>query len=221
MFWLILPKMLIIIESKLKFWGRISGDYYLWAQKELVDVAKSAWDESVALKAVGLIGLDNQVGLVDIAKSARSESVALKAVGLIGFDALEVLVDIAENTNHSKVKVEVLLGRISGDYYLWAQKELVDVAKSARSESVALKAVGLIGLDNQVGLVDVAKNASNFNVAMMAFRGIGLDNQVGLVDVAKNASNFNVAMMGFGEIGLDNQAVWLMLPRMRLILMLL
>ena len=92
------------------------------------------------------------------------------------------------------------MGRISGDFYAWAQNELVDVAKTARSESVAMKAFGKIGLEKPDVFVDIAKNAGNLHVALAAFDKISPDNQDGLVDVARYSRHDDVIKKAFDKI---------------------
>ena len=175
-------------------------------QRAFVLIAKNAYDRKVAMAAFERIDFDNnQRGLSEIARNAYGMHVAEKALENIRSENQMILRGIARYSNHLGVKIEAL-SRISGDYYLWAQKRLADIAKNAYDEVSAEKALEKISYYEE-GLIDVAKNSEYKSVAILAVEKLDTD-QSGWIDIVKNANTLSVSRKAFEKISSTNPDVW-------------
>ena len=175
-------------------------------QRAFVLIAKNAYDRKVAMAAFERIDFDNnQMGLSEIARNAYGMHVAEKALENIRSENQMILRGIARYSNHLGVKIEAL-SRISGDYYLWAQKRLADIAKNAYDEVSAEKALEKISYYEE-GLIDIAKNSEYKSVAMLAVEKLDTD-QSGWIDIVKNANTLSVSRKAFEKISSTNPDVW-------------
>ena len=175
-------------------------------QRAFVLIAKNAYDRKVAMAAFERIDFDNnQRGLSEIARNAYGMHVAEKALENIRSENQMILRSIARYSNHLGVKIEAL-SRISGDYYSWAQKRLVDIAKNAYDEVLAEKALEKISYYEE-GFIDIAKNSKYKSVAMLAVEKLDTD-QSGWIDIVKNANTLSVSRKAFEKISRTNPDVW-------------
>ena len=163
----------------------------------LIEIAVNSNDYYLLKKALDMLdALDGNRNLEDVLiEIAVNNNNSFIVESLLDkLNTPEGLMKVALNARELRTKINAL-GRISGENYEWAQRELIRIAKSDERDYYKILALGEVTDDNfgwaQDKLVDFAKNEEI--IGQDALNRISADNLDGLVDVANNAKSFLVA----------------------------
>lgn len=96
---------------------------------------------AVARMAFDKITVDNQDVWIDIARNAKDWAVAKEAFDKITVDDQDVWIDIGQNANALVSKINAL-GKIDGKNFVWAQNELIDIAKGRGNYRDRIEEIG-------------------------------------------------------------------------------